>query len=45
MELFKSIENKTKSFNVPFEHFEINQPLTNNAIKELSAAEVLDPKK
>ena len=45
MELFKSLENKTKSFNVPFEHFEINQPLTNNAIKEISDAEVLDQKK
>ena len=45
MELFKSLENRTKSFNDPFEHFEINQPLTNNAIKEISDAEVLDPKK
>ena len=45
MELFKSLENKTKSFSVPFKHFEINQPLTNNAIKEICDAEVLDPKK
>ena len=34
MELFKSLENRTKSFNDPFKHFEINQPLTNEAIKE-----------
>ena len=45
MELFKSLENKTKSFDVPFEHFEINQPLTNDAIKEINDAEVTDPKK
>ena len=45
MELFKSLEARTKSFNEPFEHFEINQPLTNNAIKEINDAEVTDPKK
>ena len=45
MELFKSLENKTKSFNDPFNHFELNEPLTNNAIEEISNAEVLDPKK
>ena len=45
MELFKSLENKTKSFNDPFKHFEINQPLTNNAIQEISKAEVVDPKR
>ena len=44
MELFKSLENRTKSFNDPFKHFEINQPLTNEAIKEISDADVLDPK-
>ena len=44
MELFKSLENRVKSFNVPFKHFEINQPLTNEAIKEISEADVLDPK-
>ena len=36
MELFKSLEARTKSFNDPFKHFEINQPLTNEAIKEIS---------
>ena len=44
MELFKSLENRTKSFNDPFKHFEINQPLTNEAVKEISDADVLDPK-
>ena len=45
MELFKSLENKIKSYNKPFKHFEINQPLNDNAIKEISDAEVIDPKK
>ena len=45
MELFKSLENRTKSFNDPFKHFEINQPLTNEAIKEISNADIADPKK
>jgi len=44
MELFKSVENKTNSFSYPFDHFEINQPLTEKAIKEISEANVLDPK-
>ena len=39
MELFKSLEKRTKSFNVPFKHFEINQPLTNEAIKEINDAQ------
>ena len=45
MALFKSLENRTKSFKDPFEHFEINQPLTNEAIKEISDADIPDPKK
>ena len=45
MELFKSLESRTKSFNDPFEHFEINQPLTKEAIEEISNANIADPKK
>ena len=45
MELFKSLENRTKSFNDPFKHFEIDQPLTTEAIREISNAEIADPKK
>ena len=45
MELFKSLEKRTKSFEDPFKHFEISQPLTSEAIKEISEAEVADPKK
>ena len=45
MELFKSLESRTKSYNDPFKHFEINQPLTSEAIKEISNADIADPKK
>jgi hypothetical protein len=45
MELFKSLENRTKSFNDPFTHFEINQPLNDETIKEICEAEIPDPKK
>ncbi len=45
MELFKSLENKTKLFNDPFKHFEINEPLTQSAIDEISNAEIADPRK
>ena len=45
MELFKSLQKRTKSFSDPFEHFEIDKPLTENAIKEISEVNVPDPKK
>ena len=35
MELYKSLETRTKLFNNPFKHFEINQPLTEQAITEI----------
>ena len=45
MELFKSLESRTKLFNDPFKHFEINEPLTQSAIDEISNAEIVDPRK
>ena len=44
MELFKSLENRTKLFNKPFKHFEINEPLTQNAIEEICNADIADLK-
>ena len=35
MELFKSLEKRTKLFSDPFKHFEINQMLTQSAIDEI----------
>ena len=44
MELFKSLKDKTKSFEVPFKHFELNEPLTKDAIKEICEADIPNPK-
>ena len=45
MELFKSLETRTKLFSNPFKHFEINEPLTQNAIDEICNADIIDPRK
>jgi len=42
MELFKSLESRTKLYSDPFKHFEINKPLTQNAIDEICNAEVAE---
>ena len=44
MELFKSLKDKTKSYEIPFKHFELNEPLTNEALKEICEADIADPK-
>ena len=43
MELFKSLETKKKILTI-LSHFEINEPLTEEAIKEISNAEIADPR-
>ena len=45
MELFKSLKKKTKSYDTPFRHFELNEPLTDETIKEIYSAQISDPKK
>ena len=45
MELFKSLETRTKLFSNPFKHFEINEPLTQYAIDEICNADIADPRK
>ena len=45
MELFKSLTSKTKLFESPFNHYELNEPLTAEAIKEICEADILDPRK
>ena len=46
MELFKSLKTRTKSFKMPFKHYEINQPLTQDeAINEICKADIADPRK
>ena len=45
MELYRSLKEKTKSYTAPFKHFELNEPLTNEAIKEICNADIMDPRK
>ena len=45
MELFKSLTDKTKLYETPFKHYELNEPLTTQAIKEICEADIPDPKK
>ncbi len=45
MKLFESLSNKTKSYDIPFKHFELNEPLTVQAIEEICMADIPDPKK
>ena len=45
MELLKSLKNKTKLYENPFNHYELDEPLTSEAIKEICEADVADPKK
>ena len=45
MELFKSLRDKTKLCEVPFKHFELSEPLTNEAIQEICKADIPDPRK
>ena len=45
MELFKSLRDKTKSHDIPFRHFELNKPLSDDAVKEIYGTHISDPKK
>ena len=45
MELFKSLQDRTKLFEVPFKHFEFSEPLTNEAVQEIYGADIPDLRK
>ena len=45
MALFKSLQDKTKLYDDPFKHFEFNEPLSSEAIKEICEADIKDPRK
>ena len=45
MVLFRSLQENTKTFESPFKHFELNKPLTAEAIKEICEAKITDPRK
>ena len=42
MEFLNSLQYKSKHYNSPFSHWELNEPLTNEAIKEICKAEIVD---
>ena len=43
MSFLKSLLNNSKKFNDPFTHWELNQPLTDTAIQEISNADIANP--
>ena len=45
MEFLNSLKNRSKHYDFPFKHWELNQPLTEEAINEICKAEIIDLKK
>ena len=43
MELFNSLKSRLETYDKPFTHWAINQPLTELAIKEVCSAEIANP--
>jgi len=42
MEFLNSLKKRLKYYNSPFDHWELNEPLTQEAIKEICETEILD---
>ena len=42
MEFLNSLKHKSKHYNSPFSHWELNEPLTQEAIKEICKTEIMD---
>ena len=42
MEYLNSLKKKSKHFTSPFEHWEMNEPLTKESIKEICDTEITD---
>ena len=43
MELFNSLKSRLETYDKPFEHWAINQPFTEAAVKEISGADIANP--
>ena len=43
MSFFNSLNNKSKQFDSPFRHWELNEPLTYEAINEIIKADIANP--
>ena len=42
MKLLNSLKQRTKYYSLPFDHWEINEPLTDEALEEICKAEIVD---
>ena len=42
MEFLNSLKKRSKHYNTPFSHWELNEPLTEGAIKEICKTEIID---
>ena len=45
MEFLNSLKKRSKYYDSPFDHWELNQPLTKEEIKEICGVEIVDPSK
>ena len=45
MEFLNSLKKRAKFCDIPFNHWELNQPLTKEEIKEICGVEIIDPSK
>ena len=45
MEFLNSLKKRSKFYDTPFDHWELNQPLTKETIEEISNAKIVDLKK
>ena len=45
MEFLNSLKKRSKFYDTPFNHWELNQPLTKEEIKEICGVEIVDPSK
>ena len=42
MEFLNSLKKRLKHYSSPFDHWELNEPLTEEAIKEICKTEIID---
>ena len=42
MEFLNSLKKRSKHHNIPFSHWELNEPLTEGAKKEICKTEIVD---
>ncbi|RZO47915.1 MAG: hypothetical protein EVA76_05010, partial [Candidatus Pelagibacterales bacterium] len=42
MEFLNSLKKRAKHYSTPFSHWELNEPLTEGAVKEICKTEIID---